>query len=94
MQRMGRITFYIFIGLLAFGISTSALAGPMRPVVEENEEKRISNSEAKEELQQLQNEVQKDIEKTEQIRREEKRQEAMLKDTKDKLQQIEKRLPS
>ena len=93
MKRIGYIAFYVFISFLAFGISTPVLAGPMRPIVEENEEKRISNSEAKEELQQLQKEVQKNIEKTEQIRLEEKRQEAMLKDTKDKLQEIEKRLP-
>jgi len=93
-KKRGRITFYVFISFLASGISTPVLAGPMRPIVEEAEEKKISSSEAKEELQQLQNEVHKNIEKTELIRREEKQQETMLKDTEDKLRQIEKRLPS
>ena len=94
MKEMNRIAFYVVISFLALGMCAPVWAGPMRPIVEENEEKRISNSEAKEELQQLQKEVQKNIEKTEQIRLEEKRQEAMLKDTKDKLHQIEKQLPS
>jgi septal ring factor EnvC (AmiA/AmiB activator) len=94
MKRMGCIAFYIFISFLACGIGAPVLAGPMRPIVEENEEKRISTGEAKEELQQLQKEVQKNIEKTEQIRLEQKQQETMLKNTKDKLRQIEERLPS
>ena len=94
MKEMDRIAFYVVVSFLVLGISAPVLAGPMRPITEENEEKRISTGEAKEELQQLQKEVQKNIEKTEQIRLEEKRQEAMLKDTKDKLRQIEERLPS
>ena len=95
MKEMDRIAFYVVISFLALGMSAPVvLAGPMRPIVEENEEKRISTGEAKEELQQLQKEVQKNIEKTEQIRLEQKRQETMLKDTKDKLRQIEERLPS
>ena len=94
MGKVDHAAFYVFIGFLALGISTPVLAGPMRPIVEVNEEKRISNSDAKEELQELQEQIQKNIERTEQIRLEEKRQEVMLKDTKDKLQQIEKQLPS
>ena len=94
MKESGHITFYVFISFLVFGLSTPLLAGPMRPIVEEKEEKQISTEEAKEELKQLQTEVQKNIEKTKQIRSEEKRQEAMLEDTKDKLQEIEQRLPS
>ncbi len=94
MKESGYITFYVFISFLAFGLCTPLLAGPMRPIVEEKEEKQISTEEAKEELQQLQKQVKNNIEKTEQIRSEEKRQEAMLKDTKDKLHQIEERLPS
>ena len=94
MKRLICIQFLVFISFLVLGISSPALAGPMRPVVEKNEEKQISNSEAKETLQQLQEEVQKNIEKAEQIQLEEKRQEAVLKDIKNKLQQIEKKLPS
>ena len=94
MKGMNCIACYVFIGFLVLGISTPLLAGPMRPIIEVNEEKRISNSDAKEELRELQEQIQKNIERTEQIRLEEKRQEAMLKDTKDKLQQIEKQLPS
>jgi hypothetical protein len=95
MKEIDRIAFYVVISFLASGMSAPmVLAGPMRLIVEENEEKRISTGEAKEELQQLQEAVQKNIEKTEQIRLEQKRQETMLKDTKDKLRQIEERLPS
>ena len=94
MKRIDCIACYVFIGFLTFGISAPVLAGPMRPNVEVNDEKRISTSDAKEELRELQEQIQKNIEKTEQIRLEEKRQEAMLKDTKDKLHQIEKQLPS
>ena len=94
MKEMNRIAFYVVISFLALGMCAPVWAGPMRPIVEENEEKRISTGEAKEELQQLQTAVQKNIEKTERIRLEEKRQEAMLKDTKEKLQEIERRLPS
>ena len=94
MKDMVRVAFYVLIGFLVLGVTTPLWAGPMRPIVEETEEKKISSSEAKEELQQLQKEVQENIEKTELIRREEKQQETMLKDTEDKLQQIEKRLPS
>ena len=94
MKEMNRIAFYVVISFLALGMCAPVWAGPMRPIVEENEEKRISTGEAKEELQQLQEEIQKNIEKTERVRAEEKQQEKTLKDIKDKLQQVEKQLPS
>lgn len=94
MKGMDRVAFYVFVSLLVFGIGAPVSAGPMMPIVDENEEKKLSNSEAKEELQQLQEETQKNIEKEEQIRREEKQQESALKDISHKLQEIEKRLPS
>ena len=94
MKRTSFAACCMFLCFLTLGINTAAMAGPMRPIVDETEEKNISAGEAKEELQQLQKEVQKNIEKTEQIRLEQKRQETMLKDTKDKLRQIEEGLPS
>ena len=94
MKRMDRIAFCVFVSFLVFGISAPVFAGPMMPIVDENEEKKLSSSEAKEELQRVQEETQKNIEKSEQIRREEKQQESALKDISNKLQEIEKRLPS
>ena len=94
MKMTSRITFYILICFLALGISKAAYAGPVYPVLEDENEKKLSNAELKEELRQLQLEVQNNIDKTNQLRGEEKQQQAILKDIKNKIERIQKRLPS
>jgi hypothetical protein len=88
-----RIAFYFFISFLILGTAKIVYGGPVYPIIEEDE-KKSSDPGPKEKLKQLEKEVQKNIEKTERVRTEEKQQETTLKDIKNKLQEVEKQLPS
>ena len=61
MKKTVRIICYAFIGFLSFGTGKLVYAGPVYPIIADDNEKQPSSSGPKEKLKQLEEEVQKNI---------------------------------